>query len=188
MTSTKSRILLGEISGAHGIRGEVLVRSFAAEPENIAAYGPLEDESATQTWALSVVRVTPKGVVARVAGIDDRTAAEKLKGIKLYVERSKLPSAGHDEYYLADLIGLQVTDASGAEVGHILAVPNFGAGDLLEIRRKESIQTDLVPLTQACVPTIDLERGIVVVVMPVLTEGTEQDEDLGGESESSSQP
>jgi 16S rRNA processing protein RimM len=186
MTSSTHRILLGEISGAHGIRGEVLVRSFAAEPEGIAAYGPLEDESAARTWSLKVVRVTPKGVVARVDGVLDRTAAEKLKGLKLYIERSKLPSAGEDEFYLADLIGLQVVDPSGAELGHVLAVPNFGAGDLLEIRRKNSIQTDLVPLTKSCVPTVDLERGLVVVVMPEFSEGSEHDEEP--DDDPSSQP
>jgi 16S rRNA processing protein RimM len=176
MTPTSPRILLGEISGAHGIRGELLVRSFAAAPEDIAAYGALEDESGKRTVTLSIVRVTPKGVIARVDGVADRTAAEKLKGLKLYVERAKLPKADDDEFYHADLIGLSVEAPDGAGIGSILAVQNYGAGDLIEIRLKDSKQTELVPLTKACVPTIDLKRGVAVVIMPELTEGEENDE------------
>ena len=177
MTSSKYRILLGEISGAHGIRGELLVRSYAADPQDIASYGPLEDESGQSAVTLTIVRVTPKGVVARVAGVDDRTAAEKLKGLKLYVERAKLPKADDDEFYHADLIGLSVVAPDGTEIGAILAVQNYGAGDLLEIRLKESIQTIFLPLTKACVPTIDLKRGVAVAVMPAFAEGDEGDEE-----------
>lgn len=180
MPSTKSRILLGQIASAHGIRGELLVRSFAAEPGDIAAYGPLEDESGGQTFSLSVVRVTPKGVIARVKGIDDRTAAEKLKGVKLYVERAKLPAAGDEEFYHADLIGLKAQDPAGNAIGEIAAVLNFGAGDLLEIRKSGSAQTELVPLSIACVPRIDLKAGIAVVVLPALTDNVETDEELEG--------
>ena len=157
------------------------MRSFAASPEDIAAYGPLEDESGKQAVSLAVVRVTPKGVVARVDGVSDRTAAEKLKGIKLYVARAKLPKADTDEFYHADLIGLSVEAPDGAEIGAILAVQNYGAGDLIEIRLKDSRQTELVPLTKACVPAIDLKRGVAVVVMPELTEGEEGDEDQPSE-------
>lgn len=185
MTSTSRRILLGEISGAHGIRGELLVRSYAGEPQDIAAYGPLEDESGARTVTLSVVRVTPKGVIARVAGVDDRTAAEKLKGLKLYVERAKLPKANEDEFYHADLIGLQVTDPGGVEIGAIIGVPNYGAGDLLEVRLKDSKQTELIPLTKACVPSIDFDRGVAVVIMPVLSADEEGDEEQGDEDETS---
>ncbi len=177
MTSSGRRILLGEISGAHGIRGELLVRSFAADPEDIASYGPLLDESGARAVSLSIVRVTPKGVIARVDGVADRTAAEKLKGLKLYVERAKLPKADDDEFYHADLIGLSVEAPDGAEIGAILAVQNYGAGDLIEIRLKDSKQTELVPLTKACVPTIDLKRGAAVVVMPELTDGDASDEE-----------
>ena len=191
MTSTSRRILLGEISGAHGIRGELLVRSYAGEPQDIAAYGPLEDESGARTVTLSVVRVTPKGVIARVAGIADRTDAEKLKGLKLYVERAKLPKANEDEFYHADLIGLQVADPGGVEIGAIIGVPNYGAGDLLEVRLKDSKQTELIPLTKACVPSIDFDRGIAIVVMPVLTadeEGDEEQDDEGETSDSNPSP
>ena len=180
MTTATRRILLGQIASAHGIRGEVLIKSFAANPEDIAAYGPLEDESGYGRVALSVVRVTPKGVIARVAGVDDRTAAEKMKGVKLYVQRAKLPKAEAGEYYHADLIGLKAVDPDGADIGEIISVPNFGAGDLIEVRLTGTPQTELVPLTDACVPSIDLERGVAVVVMPI---AVDDDGDERGENE-----
>ncbi|MEQ1577285.1 MAG: ribosome maturation factor RimM [Hyphomicrobium sp.] len=180
MTTSKRRILLGEISGAHGIRGELLVRSYAGEPEDIAAYGPLEDEAGKCTLSLIVVRVTPKGVIARVEGVSDRTEAEKLKGVKLYVERAKLPEADDDEFYHADLVGLRVETPDGAESGTIVAVQNYGAGDLIEIRKSGSAQTLLVPLSKACVPTISLDRGIAVVIMPVLSDNEQGDEEPDG--------
>lgn len=178
MTATRRRILLGEISGAHGIRGEVLIRSYAGAPEAIGAYGPLEDESGTRTLALTVVRTTPRGVVARVEGCDDRNAAEKLKGLKLYVERAKLGQAGEDEFFHADLVGLTVTDPGGVELGAILAVANYGAGDLLEIRLKDSKQTELVPLTKAHVPHIDIAGGTAIVIMPEMSAVEEEPYDL----------
>jgi len=185
MTLTARRILLGEISSAHGIRGEVLVRSFAAEPEDIAAYGPLEDESGKRTYDLDVVRVTPKGVIARVAGVADRTEAETLKGVKLYVERTKLPETGEEEFYHADLIGLQINAHDGCPKGEIVAVVNFGAGDLLEIRYEAQQQTVLVPLTKACVPVIDLQHRLVTVVLPEMIEaevGESQTIEDGGDT------
>lgn len=175
--SARSRILLGEISGAHGIRGELMVRSHAAAPEDIASYGTLADESGQRQFELSVVRVTPKGVVVRIEGVADRTAAEKLKGLKLYVGRDRLPEAGDDEFYHADLIGLQAVDAAGSKVGTIIAVHNFGAGDLIEIRAEVAAETQLVPLTKACVPHVDLQGGIATVVLPNFTDGDRSDED-----------
>ena len=181
MTTSKDRILLGEIASAHGIRGELLVRSFTSAPEDIAAYGPLEDEAGQRAVSLKVVRVTPKGVIARIDGVDDRTGAEKLKGLKLYVERSKLPDAGEDEYYHADLIGLKAQAPDGSAIGDIVAVLNFGAGDLLELRLTGQSQTDLVPLTKACVPTVDIKRGVATVILPQLSEGEAADEDTSPE-------
>ena len=135
-----SRILLGRIAGAHGIRGEVLIKTFTEAPENIGAYGPLSDASGTRTFKIKSVRATPKGVVARLAGVDDRNAAEALKGIELYVERARLPAAAEGEFYHADLIGLTAVDGDGKPIGEIVAVQNFGAGDLLEIRLAGSSQ------------------------------------------------
>ena len=172
------KILLGAITGAHGIRGEVVVRTFTGQPEDIAAYGPLSDAAGTQSLIVKVVRVTPKGVIARIAGIDDRNGAEALKGTELYVDRKRLPKTAEAEYYHADLIGLEARDASGTRIGEVINVANYGAGDLIEVRRPGVKETDLIPFTGACVPEVDVAGGYLVVVPPVLT-GDE--EPAGGE-------
>jgi 16S rRNA processing protein RimM len=161
-----SRILLGRIAGAHGIRGEVLIHTFTAAPENIGAYGPLSDKGGTRTFNVVGTRVTQKGVVARLEGVEDRTAAEALKGAELYIERERLPAAEQGEFYHADLIGLAAVDGEGRVIGEIVAVQNFGAGDLLEIRLAGSGKTELVPFNDAVVPEVDVAGGRAVVVMP----------------------
>lgn len=172
------RVLLGEVSGAHGIRGDVIVRSYAADPRDIAAYGALETAEGKVLPKLSVVRVTDRGVIARFAGITDRNAAETFKGTQLWIARDRFPAAADGEYYHADLIGLDAVAPDGAEIGHVIAVENFGAGDLLEIRLKDSKQTEYVPFTNAVVPEVDLTAGKLVVVMPeVLEEDAEDEED-----------
>ncbi len=161
------KILIGRLGAAHGIKGEVLVISFAEVAEDVAAFGPLADKAGTRTFELSVVRVTPKGVVVRIKGIADRTAAEKLRGIELYVARDKLPATEAGTFYHRDLIGLAAVSLEGREIGRIVAVENFGAGDLIEIRLAGSTRTELVPFDDPHVPEVDLANGRVVVVMPV---------------------
>jgi 16S rRNA processing protein RimM len=161
-----TRILLGRIAGAHGIRGEVLVHTFTEVPENIGAYGALADASGARQFKIKVVRVTPKGVIARVAGFADRNGAEALKGVELYVERARLPAAADGEFYYADLVGLTSVDTDGKTIGSIVAVQNFGAGDLLEIRLSGSSKTELVPFRDAFVPEVDLAARRAVVVLP----------------------
>lgn len=161
-----ARILLGHIAGAHGIRGEVLIRTFTEAPESIGAYGALSDERGTRSFKIKVVRVTPKGVVARIAGVADRNGAEALKGVDLFVERARLPATGEDEFYYADLVGLAAEDSHGKPIGTILAVHNFGAGGLLEVRLAGSSKTELVPFTNAFVPEIDLSRRRAVIALP----------------------
>lgn len=178
------RVLLGEISGAHGIRGDVIVRSYAADPSGIAAYGALETAQGKTLPKLSVVRVTDRGVIARFAGVTDRNAAETFKGTQLWIARDRLPKAADGEYYHADLIGLDAVAPDGTGIGHVIAVENFGAGDLLEIRLKDSKQTEYVPFTNAAVPEVDLAAGRLVVVMPEVLDdedGEEADGDLGDE-------
>ena len=171
------RVLLGEVSGAHGIRGDVIVRSYAADPRDIAAYGALETAEGKVLPKLSVVRVTDRGVIARFAGITDRNAAETFKGTQLWIARDRFPAAADGEYYHADLIGLDAVAPDGAEIGHVIAVENFGAGDLLEIRLKDSKQTEYVPFTNAAVPEVDLAAGTLVVVMPEALEDEEDGEE-----------
>jgi 16S rRNA processing protein RimM len=164
------RILLGEIAGVHGIRGDVLVRSYTSEPGAIASYGPLTDATGTKRIALAVVRVTDKGIVARIAGIGDRTAAEGLRGTKLYVERTKLPAAAASEYYHADLLGLHAVAEDGTLLGEIVSVQNFGAGDLLELKLASGSTTEFIPFEDEWVPHIDLTAGTVVINLPIETE------------------
>ncbi len=161
-------ILLGRITGPHGIQGDVLVHSFAAVPEDIAAYGPLADKTGARTFRLRILRTTPKGaLIARIVGIRDRNAAEALKGVELYVARDKLPDPDDGEFYYADLVGLTAVSPDGAPIGEIVAVQNYGAGDLLEIRVTGAKETELVPFNDAFVPQVDIAGGKAVVVMPV---------------------
>jgi 16S rRNA processing protein RimM len=164
-SAKRERILLGRVAGAHGIRGEVLIRTFTERPEDIAAYGPLDD-GAARTLRIEAARVTPKGVVARIAGVADRAAAEALKGTQLYVDRDRLPAPGEGTFYHADLIGLAAVDPEGRPLGEIVGVHNYGAGDLLELRLAGSGKTELVPFTEAVVPEIDLAARRVVVLLP----------------------
>lgn len=159
-------ILLGQITGVHGIRGDVIVRTYTGDPASIAAYGPLTDKAGSRPLTLSVVRVSDKGVVARAKGVSDRNAAEALKGRELYVVRSKLPKTDEAEYYHADLIGLAAVTLEGADIGRIIAVQNYGAGDLLEIKMTGGGDTEFVPFTNACVPDVNISAGRVTVVMP----------------------
>jgi 16S rRNA processing protein RimM len=161
-----ARVLLGRIAGAHGIRGEVLIHTYTEAPESIGAYGALYDASGSRQLKIKVVRVTPKGVIARVAGVADRNAAEALKGIELYVERAQLPAAAEGEYYHADLVGLTAVDGEARTIGRIVSVQNFGAGDLLEIRLTGSSKTELVPFRDAFVPEVDLVARRAVVLLP----------------------
>ena len=165
------RVLLGSFANAQGIRGEVQVRTFTGMPESIASYGPLSDKTGARTFKLKVVRVTDKGIIARVDGVSDRNAAEALKGIELYVERAKLPAADEGEYYHADLIGLRAVSPECEEIGKIIAVANFGAGDLLEVQLAGGTATEYVPFTDACVPHVDIAAGVATIVMPEMVEG-----------------
>ena len=159
------RIRLGHISGAQGIRGEVVIKSFTDDPADIAAYGPLSSEEGTRTYEITVVRVAKKGVIARVAGVTDRNGAEALKGTKLFVDRDKLPEAEPGEYYHADLIGLEAVAEDGKTVGEIVAVQNFGAGDLLEIRLTGQRRTEFVPFNEDFVPELNIAERRVIVRM-----------------------
>ena len=169
-STAKNRVLLGRIADAHGIRGEVLIHAYTATPGDIGGYGPLSDAGGVRSFDVEVVRATAKGVVARIAGIANRTAAESLKGVELYVARDRLPAAAEGEFYHADLIGLGAVDPAGKTIGEIVAVQNYGAGDLLEIRLAGSGKTELVAFTEAVVPRIDVGAKRAVVVMPAATD------------------
>jgi 16S rRNA processing protein RimM len=179
-TGPTSRILLGRIVGAHGIRGEVVIHSFAAVAEDIGAYGPLSDKTGATSFKLSGVRAASKGVVARIAGVADRNAAEALKGTELYIARDKLPAPDDGEFYVADLIGMTVVDDKGNVIGKIVDAPDFGAGSLLEIRKTGVAQTELIPFTDAFVPHVDIAARRVTI-NPIVYAEDDADEPERGE-------
>jgi 16S rRNA processing protein RimM len=161
------RILLGRIVAAHGIRGDLLVRTYTDAPEAIGSYGTLTDADGRGAFKIRVLRVTAKGVVARMAGVGDRNGAEALVGTDLYVARAQLPAAEDGAFYHADLIGLAAIAPDGGAIGRIVGVHNYGAGDLIEVALDGSRRTELVPFTVKFVPEIDLARGIAVVELPI---------------------
>lgn len=157
------RICLGAIAGAHGVKGAVKVRTFTEQPEDIGTYGPLTDEAGEREFRLTVARRAKGGVVARITGIDDRPAAESLKGTGLYVARGALPeTSGEDDYYQADLIDLEVR-RGGEVMGRVKAIQNYGAGDLIEVLREGEKRTVLLPFTHEIVRVVDISKGYLEV-------------------------
>jgi 16S rRNA processing protein RimM len=160
------RICLGQIGAPHGVRGEVRLRSFTANPDAITGYGPLETEDG-HIVKIESLRPAKDHFVARLAGVSDRDAAERMTNVKLYVPRERLPAPeSADEFYYADLIGLAVIDGSGNDLGTVLAIHNFGAGDLVEIKPANGGITKLLPFNEATVPVVDLAAGRITVEPP----------------------
>jgi 16S rRNA processing protein RimM len=157
--------MVGVIVGAHGVRGAVRVKPFTAEPASVGAYGPVEDEAGTRRFALRVVGEGKGVVIATVKGVEDRNAAEALKGLRLYIARAALPAPAADEFYHADLIGLEAVTPTGERLGRVRAVHDFGAGDSLELDL-DAGGTLLVPFTKAAVPEIELAAARLVVDPP----------------------
>ncbi len=169
---------MGRIGAAHGIKGEVRIQSFTEDPLAIMDYGPLATNRPGLTIEITDARTTTNVLVARIKGFSDRNAVEKLNGVELYIDRDLLPEIeDEDDYYHADLIGLDARLEDGASLGEIIAVPNFGAGDMLEIRDKTNGDTRFIPFTKAAVPEVHIAAGYVVVVPPVEVEGEEPGED-----------
>lgn len=158
-------VCVGAIAAAHGIRGEVKVKSFTADPLDVGAYGPLTTDRGL-VLKLKPLREQGDGVIARVDGIEDRNAAEALRGLKLFVPRAQLPETqDEDEFYHADLLGLGVEDQSGVKIGRIRSIQDFGAGDMLEITLEQG-GSAFLSFTREMVPTVDIKAGRVIAVPP----------------------
>ena len=162
------QILVGVIGAAHGTRGEVRLKSYTGEPGAVAGYGPLSTEDGKRRFTITGARpLKDDMLVVRLEGVDDRTAAESLTNIRLFIPRANLPPPEEDEFYHADLVGLSAETVAGVVIGHVVGLQDFGAGDLIEIAPPcgESV---LVPFTKAFVPVVDLAAGRIVVTEEAL--------------------
>jgi 16S rRNA processing protein RimM len=180
LAARSDRIVVARIGAAHGIRGEVRLKSFTGDPLAVRGYGPLEAEDG-RAFAITAARpaagTSSDMLVVSLRGISSRNEAEALNGLELSVPRERLPKADEDEFYHADLIGLDAVGTDGATLGTVIAVQNFGAGDLLEIAPPRG-PTILVPFTRTAVPEIDIAGKRLVVDPPpgLLSETGEEDE------------
>ena len=178
MIDNSNRILLGQIGAAHGIKGEVRIAAHTADPMAIGSYGPLHTDRPGLTITINKLRVQKTVVVAQLKGIADRDAAELLNGVSLFVDREKLPEPDdEDDFYHADLLGLDARLESGVSIGTVSALPNFGAGDLIEIRDGQSGDTYLFPFTKAVVPHVHVAEGYLTIVVPLDAEEGEEEPD-----------
>jgi 16S rRNA processing protein RimM len=158
------RVCLGVVTGPHGVQGAVRIKSFTEVPENVVRYGPLSDQSGRR-FAVEILGIAKGVVIARLSGVADRSQAEGLRGVRLYLPRSALPQTEADEYYHADLIGLEAVLGDGTPVGRVRAIHDFGAGDTLELVRPEAPPL-MVPFTRAVVPIVELAAGRLVLDPP----------------------
>ncbi len=156
---------MAKIGAAHGIRGEVRVKPFGDDPLSFTDYGVLTTRDGSQVFEVEKARVQKTVVITRFKGVSDRNRAEELNGTELYIDRDQLPEPEEDEFYYSDLNGLQVLDQAGEDLGRVVAVQDFGAGDLIEVRPKRG-RTFYVPFTLQCVPEINLEDGVIRLELP----------------------
>lgn len=170
-----ARICVAKFGAAHGVRGEIRLWPFTEDPFSVKDFGPLESEDGRHRFEIVSVRAQKDHLVARIKGIDSRDEAEKLNGLELFVAREKLPATDADEFYHADLIGLSAVSADGAPLGRIVAVHNFGAGDIIEIKPENGGETKLLPFSNAVVPTVDLANRRAVIVPPGEVEAEDRD-------------
>ena len=165
-------VCVARIGAAHGVRGAVKLWTFTEDPLAVQGYGPLMTKDGARQFEIADVREARDHLVATFKGIATRNDAEKLNGIELYVPRERLPDTDDDEYYHADLIGLAAVSAADEPLGRVIAIHNFGAGDIIEIAPPKGA-TMLLPFTNAVVPTVDVEGGRVVIELPQEIEGEE---------------
>ncbi len=161
-----NHICVGVISGSYGVHGELRIKSFCAIPEDIENYSPLTDEHGDREYMLAILRPITNGFSARLPEISNKEDADALRGTKLFARREQLPSLPDDEFYHADLIGLDVFDTGGNLLGRVKTVQNHGADDLLELQLAGTSTTTFLPFTKASIPTVDLASGRIVADPP----------------------
>jgi 16S rRNA processing protein RimM len=165
-----AHICIARIGAAHGVRGAVKLWTFTDDPLAVKSYGPLTTKDGARQFEVTQAREAKDHLVATLKGITTREEAERLNGIELYVARDQLPATDDDEYYHADLIGLAAVNAANEPLGRVIAIHNFGAGDIIEIAPPQGTSL-LLPFTNAVVPTVDLAAGRVVIELPDEIEG-----------------
>jgi len=170
-----AKICVARIGAAHGVRGAVKLWTFTEDPFSVKTYGPLSTRDGARSFEVAQLREAKDHLVVTFKDVTTRDEAERLNGIELYVPRDKLPATEDDEYYHADLIGLAAVTATDEPIGRVVALHNFGAGDIIEIA-PASGPTILLPFSNAVVPTVDLAGGRVVIDMPTEIEGDEKAE------------
>jgi 16S rRNA processing protein RimM len=168
-------ICIARIGAAHGVRGAVKLWTFTEDPLAVRAYGPLVTKDGARSFEIAHAREAKGHLVATLKGVGSREDAERLNGLELYVAREKLPDTNQDEYYHADLIGLAAMTPADEPLGRVVAIHNFGAGDIIEIAPPHGA-TMLLPFTNAVVPTVDLAEGRVVIELPDEIEGDPTDD------------
>ena len=165
-----AQVCVARIGAAHGVRGAVKLWTFTEDPFAVKRYGPLSTKDGARQFEIASAREAKGHLVAQFKGIATRDEAERLNGLELYVPRKKLPATDEDEYYHADLIGLAAVTTADEPLGRVIAIHNFGAGDILEIA-PHSGATMLLPFTNAVVPTVDIAGGRVLIELPQEVEG-----------------
>jgi 16S rRNA processing protein RimM len=167
-----AQVCVARIGAAHGVRGAVKLWTFTEDPFAVTRYGPLATKDGARSFEVANAREGKGHLVATLKGVTTRNEAERLNGLELYVARDKLPATDDDEYYHADLIGLAAVTAAAEPLGKVIAIHNFGAGDIIEIALPRG-PSMLLPFTNAVVPTVDIAAGRVVIELPQEVEGDE---------------
>lgn len=176
-----NRICLGAIVGVHGIRGEVKVKSWTEADQDVGAYGVLENEDGSRSFNLRVTGRSKELLRCKIKGVDDRNAAEALIGTRFYVDRDVLPELEEEEFYQADLIGLDVVyESDKQKVGKVSGIYNFGAGDILEIKISSTGKTEMIPFTKQYVPEVSVTKGYVTVSALTLNFAKDEEDDNEG--------
>jgi len=167
-------VCVARIGAPHGVRGAVKLWTFTEDPLAVQRYGPLATKDGARRFEVTHVREAKGHLVATLQGVGTREEAQRLNGLELYVAREKLPATEADEYYHADLIGLAAVDAAEQAIGRVVAIHNFGAGDIIEIAPPQGA-TMLLPFTNAVVPVVDIAGGRVVIELPAESDGDTPD-------------
>jgi 16S rRNA processing protein RimM len=163
-------LAVGRVAGAFGVRGEVRIAAFTQQPLALARFRALMRQDGSPALVITTAREAKGGLICRCDGVETKEQADALRGLRLFVPRDALPEPDEDEFYLADLIGLDVVDPAGAPVGKIKSVQDFGAGDILEIIPAEGGATWYLPFTREAVPEVKIADGVIVAVRPVEVE------------------